>query len=126
VLFKGARFGDPADPEKMRRWLYDTKSPIVIGIPIFADFPKTAVPEDFVYTRQTSDSRLLGYHAICIIGYDKPKQAFMMVNSWGPDWGNHGKLWLAEQFIADNAIQGCVQTPGGPHMRSYSIVPAGK
>lgn len=123
VMFRGARAGDPADPEKMRHWLYEAKLPIVIGIPIYEDFPRGSVPDSYVYSRGPSESPLQGYHAICILGYDKSKQAFMMVNSWGEAWGSRGKMWLSEKFIVENAIQGCVQTPGGPRLRGYQIVP---
>ena len=35
-------------------------------------------------------------HAVCIIGYDDNLYggAFEIVNSWGPNWGNSGYLWI--------------------------------
>jgi hypothetical protein len=36
----------------------------------------------------------IGGHAICIVGYDDAKQAFKVRNSWGPEWGDHGYIWI--------------------------------
>lgn len=37
-----------------------------------------------------------GGHAMCIVGYDDYKfgGAFLVVNSWGKDWGKDGFMWL--------------------------------
>ena len=36
-----------------------------------------------------------GGHAMTIVGYDDTKQAFIVANSWGPDWANQGTFYLA-------------------------------
>lgn len=35
-------------------------------------------------------------HAMCVIGYDDNKAggAFQVLNSWGSDWADHGKIWI--------------------------------
>jgi len=35
-----------------------------------------------------------GGHAMCVIGYDDRKQAFQIMNSWGPEWGVNGVGWV--------------------------------
>jgi hypothetical protein len=42
-----------------------------------------------------------------------------MVNSWGPDWGDKGFLWLSEDFVHDHAFEGWADIPGGPVSRSF-------
>jgi len=37
---------------------------------------------------------LLGGHATPIIGYDDNRQAFLVQNSWGTSWGNHGFYYM--------------------------------
>lgn len=122
ILFKGVRDGDPADPLKMKKWLVGTKQPVVLGIPIFNDFPASSVSADFVYQTDQPIAAARGLHAVTIIGYDQAKQAFLMVNSWTEQWGNQGKLWLSEKFIQDYAIQGCAESPGGPRMRGVGLI----
>jgi hypothetical protein len=33
-------------------------------------------------------------HALCIVGYDNNKQAFLIQNSWGTGWGDQGRFWV--------------------------------
>ena len=122
MLFKGANSGEPADPLTMKKWLFGTKQPIVLAIPVFSDFDSVPSGEDFVYQTSQPISAMRGLHAVTIIGYDQSKQAFLMVNSWTEKWGNKGKLWLSEKFLQDYAFQGCVQSPGGPRMRGLGLV----
>ena len=110
-LFRGEEAGEPPDPEKMKTWLWETKTPFVIGIKVYDDFMHVPHDADFVYT--PSSSNFVGGHAICIIGYDENKHAFRMINSWGEGWGDHGQLWLSEDYVKTMAHEGWAQRPGG-------------
>ncbi|MCL1865338.1 MAG: hypothetical protein FWF73_05950 [Spirochaetes bacterium] len=33
-------------------------------------------------------------HAITIVGWDDNKQAYLVKNSWGPQWGENGYIWV--------------------------------
>jgi len=33
-------------------------------------------------------------HAIVIVGWDDKKQAYLVKNSWGPEWGEKGYVWV--------------------------------
>ena len=33
---------------------------------------------------------LSGYHAVCVVGYSEPEQAWICKNSWGFGWGDAG------------------------------------
>ena len=33
-------------------------------------------------------------HAIVIVGWDDKKQAYLVKNSWGPQWGENGYVWV--------------------------------
>ncbi len=44
------------------------------------------------------------YHAMVLAGYDDnkgPNGAFLVVNSWGPGWGNNGTIWVDYKFFVD-------------------------
>lgn len=34
-------------------------------------------------------------HAVCVIGYDDSRQAWLIKNSWGTGWGSHGFAYVA-------------------------------
>jgi hypothetical protein len=107
--------------EKLKTFLAVAQVPFVMGIPIFRDFPRGKVGEDFVYnlSEPPSQEKFGGLHAITIIGYDDSKRAFRMVNSWGPNWGDNGFIWLSEDFVRDWALEGWAHiAPGGAVARS--------
>lgn len=33
-------------------------------------------------------------HKLVAIGYDDNKQSWLCLNSWGPNWGNNGTIWI--------------------------------
>lgn len=40
-----------------------------------------------------------GGHAWLVIGYSKKRDAYRMLNSWGPDWGQKGRAWIDAQTM---------------------------
>ncbi len=40
-----------------------------------------------------------GWHAVLIVGYDDPRQAFIVKNSWGTDWGENGFFEIAYKEV---------------------------
>jgi C1A family cysteine protease len=63
-----------------------SKGPVLAGMAVYNDF--------FAYTGgvyvKTSAATLVGYHCICVVGYDDSQQCWILKNSWGPNWGDGG------------------------------------
>lgn len=76
--------------------------PFVIGIPVYAG-PKGLESQQAATTGQVDNpdpgDALLGGHAITVVGYDRIQQKFLVRNSWGPNWGDHGYFWLPYAYI---------------------------
>jgi C1A family cysteine protease len=110
-----------ADPETIKTYLVETHHPFTTAIPIFKDFPGDSVDPSFVYKLTVDPVRanMEGGHAITIVGYDDDKHAFRMLNSWGPNWGDHGFMWIDEDFIKKYAMEGWGEAAGGPSVRSF-------
>ena len=49
----------------------------------------------------TPDSKVSGEHAVVAVGFDDQKQAFLIRNSWGSDWGIKGYFWMPYDFISN-------------------------
>lgn len=61
------------------------KGPVIGGFRVFQDF---YTYRSGIYTHVTGD--FLGWHAICVIGYDDSEQCWIAKNSWGTGWGESG------------------------------------
>lgn len=85
--YKIARYSQPTsyikDVEKVKAALQ--KGPLVTTIMVYEDFMSYS---SGVYKHAAG--KFLGGHAVSIIGYDDAAQAFIIRNSWGPEWGENG------------------------------------
>ena len=70
-------------------------APVVIGMMVGGTFMQSMMGKD-LWTPTNEDRSQMGFggHAMCVIGYDDRKQAFQIMNSWGPEWGNNGIAWV--------------------------------
>lgn len=64
--------------------------PVIIGMDVY---------QSFYHAHECWDGRregVPGYHAMCIVGYDDERHggAFLLMNSWGTDWGIKGFTWV--------------------------------
>ena len=70
-------------------------APVVIGMMVGGSFMQDMMGKE-LWTPTDEDRSQMGFggHAMCVIGYDDRKQAFQIMNSWGPEWGNNGVAWV--------------------------------
>ncbi|MES1159605.1 MAG: C1 family peptidase, partial [Bacteroidota bacterium] len=72
-------------------------APVVIGMMVGGSYMKPMMGQD-VWNPTDEDKSLMGFggHAQCVVGYDDKKYggAFLIMNSWGPSWGNNGFAWV--------------------------------
>lgn len=70
-------------------------APVVIGMMVGGSFMQGMMGRD-VWSPTGEDRSQMGFggHAMCVIGYDDRKQAFQIMNSWGPEWGKNGVAWV--------------------------------
>ena len=97
-----------ADPEVFKAWLAERRVPFVIGVRVFQDFQAAPHDPDYVYKNPAdndSSNSVVGGTALTVIGYDNANRAFRIVNSWGTSWGDKGKLWLSEDYVAQRTSE---------------------
>jgi hypothetical protein len=72
-------------------------APVVIGMMVGGSYMQPMMGQD-VWNPTQDDASMMGFggHAQCVVGYDDAKYggAFLIMNSWGPQWGNNGFAWV--------------------------------
>lgn len=83
-------------------------TPVTIGIKLplhlFAEY-KTGV------FNPAPNLPLLGSHCMVIYGYDDNLQAFAIQNSWGPNWGEGGRMWWSYDSFMSYLIDAFAGAP---------------
>ena len=70
-------------------------APVVIGMMVGGSFMQGMMGKQmWAPTDEDRSQTGFGGHAMCVIGYDDRKQAFQLMNSWGPEWGENGIGWV--------------------------------
>ena len=72
-------------------------APVVIGMMVGGSYMQSMMGKD-LWQPTEEDKSMMGFggHAQCVVGYDDKKYggAFLIMNSWGPSWGNNGFAWV--------------------------------
>jgi hypothetical protein len=72
-------------------------SPVPIGVGCFEEMPD--VGSDGIVPDPTNQSRSLGGHAVCAVGYDDERELVKFKNSWSVKWGQDGYGYLSYDYI---------------------------
>jgi C1A family cysteine protease len=77
--------------------------PVVIGFYVYSSFMSASVAKtgNMPYPN-TKRERLLGGHAVLLVGYDKTRKVFIARNSWGTSWGDKGYFYMPFDIIKPN------------------------
>ena len=70
--------------------------PVVFGISVYSSF---LAATDGNIPMPAADEKLLGGHAILLVGFDNATRRFKFRNSWGPTWGDGGYGWLTYDYV---------------------------
>ena len=74
--------------------------PIIMGFNVYTSFMSNNVARTGVMPYpNTKRERLLGGHAVLIVGYNKTKKVLIARNSWGTNWGDKGYFYMPFDII---------------------------
>ena len=73
--------------------------PIVFGFTVYESFMSDQVAQTGIMPMPKPDETVEGGHAIMAVGYDISKQALIIRNSWGTDWGLKGYFYMPFGYI---------------------------
>ena len=75
---------------------------IAFGVDVYESF-QNAKKGNIPYP-EVKTEKLLGGHAIVLVGYDDEKQYYIFRNSWGTSWGEKGYGYIPYKFIHDTSL----------------------
>jgi C1A family cysteine protease len=78
--------------------------PIIFGTTIFSSFEGKKVEKNGKVPYPKKEEKMLGGHAMCIVGYDDVKRIFIVQNSWGVVWGDEGYCYMPYKYVANPAL----------------------
>lgn len=115
----------------IKQYIAEKHRPVLIGMQVYESFEKVS-HDGIVPMPDTSKEKLLGGHAVLVVGYDDNfkkqekdwnlnifekiikiffgsneednKGYFIVRNSWGPDWGDKGYFYLPYTFMKKHAF----------------------
>jgi hypothetical protein len=80
------------DPRRYREVLAKGH-PVIVAMQISVrDFMQYRAGETF--TKVSSLAERPYGHGVVMVGFDETRRAFLLYNSWGPEWGERGKMWI--------------------------------
>ncbi len=83
-------------------------NPVIFGMDISTDFYRL---KRGIYNDLTDTGIGRTGHAMVLVGYSEPKQAFKVINSWGPQWGGGGFGWISYAALQKRIDQAWVIKP---------------
>jgi hypothetical protein len=94
----GFRKTNGLDGGEIKRLIYNG-TPVIVAILVGEKFARLARGQ--IYDEVDLSALDLAAHAMVVVGYDNDKQAFLLYNSWGPDWADSGLGWISYRTFAD-------------------------
>jgi len=78
--------------------------PFVFGFSGYESFESDQVASTGVLNMPTKTEQNLGGHAVLCVGYDDASQRFIVRNSWGSGWGQHGYFTIPYAYLLDSNL----------------------
>jgi C1A family cysteine protease len=76
--------------------------PVVFGFNVYESFESDEVAKTGIMPIPKLNEKLLGGHAVALVGFDNIKSVFIVRNSWGSGWGDKGYFYMPYEFITNS------------------------
>lgn len=79
--------------------------PVIIGFYVYSSFmSKEVYRTGRMPYPNTAKEKLLGGHAVLLVGYNNQHQTYIVRNSWGNRWGDQGYFYMPYKVIQDKSM----------------------
>jgi hypothetical protein len=106
---------NPKDYELFLNSLVKYRRPIVVVLPVYKAFDDMWNYKKGKWTDNPTIG-FRGYHAVCIIGYDRKNKLFKCQNQWGVVGGDEGYFWVTFDLVNKGCfIEAYIWTGSNPN-----------
>lgn len=78
--------------------------PFVFGFTVYQSFNTEEVARTGIMPMPKRKEKVLGGHAVMAVGYDDSRQAVIVRNSWGKEWGDKGHFYMPYAYISNSNL----------------------
>ncbi len=78
--------------------------PFVFGFTVYESFEGPEVASTGILQMPATSEKTLGGHAVLAVGYDDASQSFLVRNSWGGGWGQHGYFTMPCGYLTSDNL----------------------
>jgi len=78
--------------------------PFVFGFSVYESFESEEVAKTGVVNMPTNSEKFIGGHAVLAVGYNFSTQRFIVMNSWGANWGDKGYFTIPYTYLSNNNL----------------------
>ena len=78
--------------------------PILFGFTVYESFESNNVAKTGIVELPDNHEKILGGHAVAIVGYNDYKKQFIVRNSWGDSWGDKGYCYFPYDYLLDSDL----------------------
>jgi len=73
--------------------------PFVIGFTVYDSFESAQVAKTGILNMPAKSEKVVGGHAVLVVGYNDPQKTFIIRNSWGDSWGQKGYFTMPFDYL---------------------------
>lgn len=89
--------------EAVLKAIDEQNKPVIVGMKIWkGNFDKLGPSDE--YYNPTKGGTDVQQHAVTVVGFDRTRSAFKLVNSWGKQWGKQGYFWMKFDHFGEAAL----------------------
>jgi len=86
----------------------NSNRPITFSLLVYREFDQLEDSSDYILRLPADNTKPLGGHAMCLVGYDLKRELVLARNSFGADWCMGGYCWLTFDYIRQETMDNWV------------------
>lgn len=79
-------------------------SPVVFGFTVYESFESQQVASDGIVPMPDPEEKVVGGHAVVLVGYNDAVDRFRVRNSWGTGWGQQGYFEMPYLYVTSSSL----------------------